>query len=61
MCYLDFTDDILKQTVFSSKIVPVKIYPSPPLIFPDIQNIKNAVAIIKSAKKPLIIIGKGKN
>jgi hypothetical protein len=34
--------------------------PLPPMIFPDIKNIKLASEDLMNAKSPLVIIGKGK-
>lgn len=59
-CYLDFPDDILKQTVNSDKILPATLCPPPPLLFPDPHSIQKAAVAIKNASKPLVIVGKGK-
>ncbi|KAK7571911.1 hypothetical protein V9T40_014383 [Parthenolecanium corni] len=58
-CYLDFPDDILKQTVNSDKILPATLCPPPPLLFPDPHSIQKAAVAIKNASKPLVIVGKG--
>lgn len=58
-CYLDFPGNLLSQTTLSTNIIPTKPCPPAPLTFPDIERIADAITSIKSAKKPLVIIGKG--
>lgn len=58
--YLDLPATLLTQTVDESKIVKVAPCPPPPLLYPDARLIGGAVELLMRAKKPLVIIGKGK-
>jgi len=57
--YLDLPATLLTQNVDESKIVKVSRCPPPPLSYPDTKLIKQAADLLMSAKRPLMIIGKG--
>lgn len=57
--YLDFPGDVLRASVAVDSIVDEYAHPMPPLCYPDIQCVQKAAALLKSAKRPLIIVGKG--
>lgn len=57
--YLDFPGNLLSSRIDVDRIVDKPIISSPPIIFPDIQNIQSAAKLLINAKNPLIIIGKG--
>lgn len=58
--YLDLPATLLMQSVDESKIIKVSPCPPPPLCYPDTKLIKQAANLLIRAKKPLVIIGKGK-
>lgn len=58
-CYLDFPGNLLAGSINSSRIVQTYLHPEPPLAFPDPKYITEAAQILLSAKRPLVIIGKG--
>lgn len=58
-CYLDFPGNILQSRVSVEKIVSTYAHPEPPLAYPNPKEIIKAVDALTSAKRPLIIIGKG--
>lgn len=57
--YLDFPGNVLAGRIDSSRIVPTYVSPEPPLAFPNPKQISQAVETLMSAKRPLVIIGKG--
>ncbi|XP_051164297.1 2-hydroxyacyl-CoA lyase 1 [Leptopilina boulardi] len=57
--YIDLPATLLQQKVDEHNIVKVSQCPPPPLIYPQLELIENAVALITNAKRPLVIIGKG--
>ncbi|XP_025414522.1 2-hydroxyacyl-CoA lyase 1 isoform X2 [Sipha flava] len=57
--YLDFPANLLSAQVPEDKVVNKPSVPLPPMIFPDIKNIKLASEDLMNAKSPLVIIGKG--
>lgn len=57
--YLDLPATLLTQSVDESKIVKVSPCPPPPLCYPDAKLIEQAANLLRKAKKPLVIIGKG--
>jgi len=57
--YLDFTSNILEAMIDVSKVQQSYVSPEPPLTYPCPSLIQNASDILKSAKRPLVIIGKG--
>lgn len=58
-CYLDLPGNVLAGRIDSSKVVSTYLTPEPPLAFPNPKLITEAVEILMSAKRPLVIIGKG--
>lgn len=57
--YLDFPGNILRASVPNDAIFEDYTHPTPPQCHPDTKSVKKAVELLKSAKRPLIIIGKG--
>ncbi|KAJ6645720.1 2-hydroxyacyl-CoA lyase 1 [Pseudolycoriella hygida] len=57
--YLDFPGNLLLSNAPMSAIPDQYSHPSPPLIYPDHDAISEAVKLLKSAKRPLVIVGKG--
>ena len=55
--YIDMPADLLRSSI--PQELPVLSYYSPGLYSPDYDLVNNAINILKSAKRPLIIIGKG--
>ena len=58
--YLDLPATLLTQNVDESKIAKVLCCPPPPLLYPDAKLIEQAANLLIKAKKPLVIVGKGK-
>lgn len=58
-CYLDFPGNVLQGRIDSDKIVRTYVHPEAPLAFPNPQLISEAAKLLKGAKRPLVIIGKG--
>lgn len=58
--YLDLPGTLLLSKVAASAL-PVEwpTHPPPPLIYPDHEALGDAVRLIKTAKRPLVIVGKG--
>lgn len=57
--YLDFPGNLLTQRVASSKVVHTAICPEPPLTWPDPALVTEAARLIMTARRPLVIVGKG--
>lgn len=57
--YLDFPGNFLRASTSSGEPIVEYAHPSPPLCHPDPVDVERAVALIKGAKRPLVIIGKG--
>ncbi|XP_032691175.1 2-hydroxyacyl-CoA lyase 1 [Odontomachus brunneus] len=57
--YLDLPATLLTQNVEDDKIMKIAPCPPPPLTYPDMRLIKEAVDVLTAAKKPLVIVGKG--
>lgn len=57
--YLDFPGNLLQSKVLVSDIPTQYSHPAPPLVFPDSEAVRKAVELLKGAKRPLIIVGKG--
>ena len=55
--YIDMPADLLRSTI--PKELPIFKYYSPPVHAPDLNAVKNAVELLKTARRPLVIIGKG--
>lgn len=59
VAYLDFPGDVLRASAPVDSIREDYAHPMPPLCYPDVQCVKKAVDLIKNAKRPLVIVGKG--
>lgn len=57
--YLDFPGNLLLSNITKSSIPDQYAHPSPPLIYPDHDAVNEAVKLLKNAKRPLVIVGKG--
>lgn len=59
VAYLDFPGNLLLSSTAKSTISDQYTHPSPPLIYPDHDAVNEAVRLLKNAKRPLVIVGKG--
>lgn len=59
VAYLDFPGNLLQSKVLIADIPKQYNHPAPPLILADETLISQTVALLKNAKRPLVIIGKG--
>ena len=57
--YLDFPGDLLSRSTEEEMLENPPPCPEPPKSFADINAIKEAIQILKSAQRPLVIVGKG--
>lgn len=57
--YLDFPGNLLQSSIAVSALPSQYQHPSPPLAYPDHDALAAAVRLIKTAKRPLVIVGKG--
>lgn len=57
--YLDFPGNILRASVANDDIFEEYTHPKPPLCYPEVESVQKAVDLLKSAKRPLVIVGKG--
>lgn len=57
--YLDFPGNVLQGRIDAATVLSTYVHPEPPLAFPDPCKITEAVTALLSAKRPLVIIGKG--
>lgn len=57
--YLDFPGTLLLSKAPKSDLSEQYVHPSPPVIYPDHDAVSDAVTVMKSAKRPLVIVGKG--
>lgn len=58
-CYVDIAGDMVNAKVNRSKVRVVSCCPPPPVSLADHGAITKAISVLKSAKRPLVIIGKG--
>uniref|UniRef100_A0A3Q3VKJ0 2-hydroxyacyl-CoA lyase n=1 Tax=Mola mola TaxID=94237 RepID=A0A3Q3VKJ0_MOLML len=58
-CYVDVAGDMVNAKVDRSKVRVVSCCPPPPVSLADRDGITEAISVLKSAKRPLIIVGKG--
>lgn len=58
--YLDLPATLLTQNVDESRIFKALPCSPPPLSYPDAKLIEQAANLLIRAKKPLVIVGKGK-
>uniref|UniRef100_A0A1A9W0X6 2-hydroxyacyl-CoA lyase n=1 Tax=Glossina brevipalpis TaxID=37001 RepID=A0A1A9W0X6_9MUSC len=59
VAYLDFPGNLLQATAKTESIYKTLPYTPPPLIYPVHDEIIRAAQLLRSAQRPLIIIGKG--
>lgn len=57
--YLDFPGNMLSASVPAETVPEDYSHPKPPLCYPDVECVRKAVELLKSAKRPLVIVGKG--
>src|SRR5690606_32287015 len=57
--YLDLPDDILTAKVDEASIEPAPTVPEPPRSTVPEENVEAALAALKTAENPLVIVGKG--
>ena len=57
--YLDFPGNLLMQRVPGNRVVHTAICPEPPVAWPDPTLVRQAARLLMTAKRPLIIVGKG--
>ncbi|XP_047453994.1 2-hydroxyacyl-CoA lyase 1 [Mugil cephalus] len=58
-CYVDIAGDMVNGKVDRSKVREVSCCPPPPVSLADHGAITEAVSVLKTAKTPLVVIGKG--
>lgn len=58
-CYVDIAGDMVNAKVDKSKVRFLTCCPAPPVSLADHGAITEAVSVLKAAKRPLVIIGKG--
>ncbi|XP_037948727.1 2-hydroxyacyl-CoA lyase 1 [Teleopsis dalmanni] len=59
VAYLDFPGNILQSRAPEEKIYKALAHPAPPLVYPPHDEVIRAVNLLRSAKRPLVVIGKG--
>lgn len=59
VAYLDFSDNLLKANISEDAIPSYYTSPETPIAYPNPNLITNALDLLSSAKRPLVIIGKG--
>ncbi|XP_058460691.1 2-hydroxyacyl-CoA lyase 1 [Malaya genurostris] len=59
VAYLDFPGNLLLARVPEDSIPKQYVHPEPPITFPDPRHVKQAAELLSTAKRPLIIVGKG--
>lgn len=59
VCYLDFPGNVLRASVSTDAISEAYACPSPPLSYPDTSCVQKAADLLRNAKRPLVIVGKG--
>uniref|UniRef100_A0A667ZGC0 2-hydroxyacyl-CoA lyase n=1 Tax=Myripristis murdjan TaxID=586833 RepID=A0A667ZGC0_9TELE len=58
-CYVDISGDMVNAKVNRSNVRVVSCCPPPPVSLADNTAITEAISVLKGAKRPLVIIGKG--
>ncbi|TMS11117.1 2-hydroxyacyl-CoA lyase 1 [Larimichthys crocea] len=58
-CYVDIAGDMVNAKVDRSNVRVVSCCPTPPVSLADHSAIREAISVLKAAKRPLVIIGKG--
>lgn len=59
VAYLDFPGNILQTQVPEEAVRKYYNTPEPPLMYPDLVEMKKAVDLLTAAQRPLVIVGKG--
>ncbi|XP_013119363.1 2-hydroxyacyl-CoA lyase 1 [Stomoxys calcitrans] len=59
VAYLDFPGNLLQSRVSEEKIYKTLAHPAAPLVYPPHDDVIRAVNLLRSAKRPLVIVGKG--
>lgn len=57
--YLDFPDDIIRGKVEESEVVTANRVVDPPRSLADPQAVEEALSVLESAERPLVVVGKG--
>lgn len=57
--YLDFPGDLLGRTTSGEEVENPLPVPEPPKSCAELSDIARAVELLKSAKRPLLVVGKG--
>ena len=57
--YLDFPGDLLNATIDESKVSFTPKLPPPPITYSPPSEVAKAVDLLRNAKRPLVIVGKG--
>lgn len=57
--YLDFPGNILQAKVLEDNLSPQYVHPAPELAYPSPTSVLEAVRLLESAQRPLVIVGKG--
>ncbi|XP_029958115.1 2-hydroxyacyl-CoA lyase 1 isoform X2 [Salarias fasciatus] len=58
-CYVDIAGDMVNAKVDRSRVREVSCCPPPPVSVADHEAVTEAVSVLKAAKSPLVIVGKG--
>ncbi|KAI8038860.1 hypothetical protein M5D96_008773 [Drosophila gunungcola] len=59
VAYLDFPGNILQSKAQESRIYKALAHPAPPLAYPPHDDVIRAAKLLRQAKRPLVIVGKG--
>lgn len=59
VAYLDFPGNLLQSKVKSDLLPSFAPHPPPPITYPNPKDVEDAAKLLLTAKRPLIIIGKG--
>ncbi|XP_028985843.1 2-hydroxyacyl-CoA lyase 1 [Betta splendens] len=58
-CYVDIAGDMVNAKVDRSKVRLVSCCPPPPVSLANNSDVTKAISVLKAAKRPLVVIGKG--
>ncbi|XP_075165676.1 2-hydroxyacyl-CoA lyase [Haematobia irritans] len=59
VAYLDFPGNLLQSRVAEEKLYKTLAHPTAPLVYPSHDDVIRAVNLLRTAKRPLVIVGKG--
>lgn len=59
VAYLDFPGNLLLSRAPVAKIYKALPHPAPPLVYPSHDDVIKAAKMLRNAKRPLVIVGKG--